>query len=128
MDEPTPVVVRAVLIAADGSSDESECLELRAGSHERSRPDQDIWRLRHYRAGELVFDAPLARIGENWVIGAGQDCDAPVRRLEMTIARPGEYLTLHPDGPHGTPQTFRIVNVDAAGTSTNHAPSDGSMD
>jgi hypothetical protein len=103
------VVVRAVLIGSDGTADESELLELRGCLAEGDRPDGP-WRICHRRGGAVVSEASLAHTAEGWTVGGGEDCDAPVRCLGLTMLRPGEYLTLHTDG-HGTPSSFRIVNV-----------------
>jgi len=104
-----PVIVHAVLVGSDGTSDDSEMLDLHGWLGPDGQPGERDWHLVHLRSEQVVCDAPLARVGEDWVIGAGQDCDAPLRCVKLRLLRPGEYLSL---GGHGAPAvTFRIVNV-----------------
>jgi len=110
MASTRPVVVRAVLIGSDRTADESEILELHGCLAADGRPDPGPWRMSHRRAGSVVCDASLDPTAEGWAVGAGEDCDAPLRHLAVHALRPGEYLTLHAERG-GDARIFRIVNV-----------------
>lgn len=84
------------------------------------------WRVRRFAPGDAGRCGALVHLGEDWAIRyENRELETLTGDIAHRVFRPGEYVTLHPEG--GAERVYRIVEVarDAAGPPSLRAGEEG---